>query len=103
MAKIPVRDCCCEDWPCCEHADNYALTGQDALDVCCPHCGCSECHGLCLEDHFDDEPWEDVDESMDGDHETGLASAGLGTDEDYEHYLYDETPLGMEYDGFYDF
>ena len=25
----------------------------------------------------------DMDESMDGDHESGLASAGFGTDEDY--------------------
>lgn len=29
---------------------------------------------------------EDYDESMDGDHETGLASAGYGTDEDYGYY-----------------
>jgi len=28
----------------------------------------------------------DVDESMDGDHESGLASAGFGTDEDYGYY-----------------
>jgi hypothetical protein len=32
----------------------------------------------------------DCDESMDGDHETGLASAGYGTDEDYGCYG-DET------------
>lgn len=30
------------------------------------------------------EQWED--ESMDGDHESGLASAGFGTDEDYGYY-----------------
>jgi hypothetical protein len=29
--------------------------------------------------------FDDMDESMDGDHESGLASAGFGTDEDYEH------------------
>jgi len=28
----------------------------------------------------------DVDESMDGDHESALASAGFGTDEDYGYY-----------------
>jgi hypothetical protein len=28
----------------------------------------------------------DYDDSMDGDHESGLASAGWGTDEDYGHY-----------------
>jgi len=29
--------------------------------------------------------FDDVDESMDGDAESALASAGFGTDEDYEH------------------
>jgi hypothetical protein len=28
----------------------------------------------------------DIDDSMDGDHETALASAGWGTDEDYGYY-----------------
>ena len=29
---------------------------------------------------------DDYDDSMDGDHESGLASCGWGTDEDYGHY-----------------
>jgi len=29
---------------------------------------------------------EDIDDSMDGDHESGLASCGWGTDEDYGYY-----------------
>lgn len=29
--------------------------------------------------------FDDMDESMDGDHGSALASAGFGTDEDYEH------------------
>lgn len=33
---------------------------------------------------------DDFDDSMDGDHESGLASAGWGTDEDYEHNLIDD-------------
>jgi hypothetical protein len=34
-----------------------------------------------------DEAWsDDVDDSMDGDHESGLASCGWGTDEDYGYY-----------------
>jgi hypothetical protein len=33
---------------------------------------------------------EDYDDSMDGDHESGLASAGWGTDEDYGYYGGDE-------------
>jgi len=28
-----------------------------------------------------------------------LASAGMGTDEDYAHYLFDETPMGEQYGG----
>jgi hypothetical protein len=38
-------------------------------------------------DDFDDfHDGEDYDDSMDGDHESGLASAGWGTDEDYGYY-----------------
>ena len=39
------------------------------------------------DDHYDRYNGEDVmmDESMDGDHGSALASAGFGTDEDYEH------------------
>lgn len=29
---------------------------------------------------------EDFDDSMDGDHDSAMASAGWGTDEDYGHY-----------------
>ena len=35
------------------------------------------------EDNYCD---EHCDESMDGDHESGLASAGWGTDEDYGYF-----------------
>jgi hypothetical protein len=45
----------------------------------------------------DDDTWEDeegdfddYDDSMDGDHESALASAGWGTDEDYGYYGEDE-------------
>ena len=39
---------------------------------------------------FMDEEDEDYDDSMDGDHETALASAGWGTDEDYGSHGGDE-------------
>jgi hypothetical protein len=40
-----------------------------------------------FEENDEDEEWsDDYDDSMDGDHESGLASAGWGTDEDYGHY-----------------
>jgi len=60
--------------------------------------------------HFDDfegdvtredleNDWDDsYDDSMDGDHESGLASAGWGTDEDYGYYG-DDTAMSDYYDG----
>lgn len=34
-----------------------------------------------------EDSWDDsYDDSMDGDHESGLSSAGWGTDEDYGYY-----------------
>ncbi len=54
MARYRVRDCGCIDWPCCEHADNFALTDEDAADCCCPYCGDPECFGQC-EDQYPDE------------------------------------------------
>lgn len=35
---------------------------------------------------FYDAVEDDYDDPMDGDHESGLASAGFGTDEDYGYY-----------------
>ena len=43
-------------------------------------------HGLRL----DDEEQEDYDDSMDGDFDSAMASAGFGTDEDYGCYGGDE-------------
>ena len=40
-----------------------------------------------LQGEYDgDSPDEEYDDSMDGDHESALASAGWGTDEDYGYY-----------------
>jgi hypothetical protein len=36
----------------------------------------------------DDEPNDEPNEDMDGDFDSGMASAGFGTDEDYNHYDY---------------
>jgi hypothetical protein len=45
----------------------------------------------------EDEEWaDDYDDSMDGDHESGLASAGWGTDEDYGYYG-EDTYYGEDY------
>lgn len=45
------------------------------------------------EDCYDED--EDCDDSMDGDMESGLASAGWGVDESYEH----DTPMYEDYYG----
>lgn len=38
------------------------------------------------ESEDEDAPPDDIDDSMDGDHQSALASAGWGTDEDYGGY-----------------
>lgn len=40
--------------------------------------------------NYDPSDEDNYDDSMDGDHESGLASAGWGTDEDYGCYGNDE-------------
>ena len=70
-----------EDWPCCGCGDD--LEQFDDGDFCQ---GCGEPESYCVCDQIDegdDEDNCDGDESMDGDHESGLASAGFGVDEDY--------------------
>lgn len=51
----------------------------------CPECGRPECDGTCADDSR-----MYPGEEMDGDAASALASAGMGTDEDYEHNLCDE-------------
>lgn len=53
-----------------------------------------------LNDHEDDfDDFEDYyDESMDGDHDSAMESAGWGTDEDYGYYG-DDTPMFDDYYG----
>jgi len=82
-----------EDCVCCEvyleqRADDRAASDRDERfeewgewdeeEHDCEEQGCDE------EDEWED--GSDIDESMDGDHESGLASAGYGTDEDYGDY-----------------
>lgn len=62
--------------------------GQDSLIN--PWTDCDYCNGMGCEDCQDEDEddtecldSEDYDDSMDGDHESGLASAGWGTDESY--------------------
>lgn len=93
----------CEDFPCCGHESGCCPTFVDGeqMDMRCT-CGASVPLGsrssicdACFDEMNEDEPEhesddEDYDDSMDGDHESGLASAGWGTDEDYGCYGGDE-------------
>lgn len=87
----------CEDFPACGHEAGCCPRFENGIqmDMVCV-CGrrlpvdnpvsiCKDCLGDGCE--FDD--------SMDGDHESGLASAGWGTDEDYQH----DTPMYEDYYG----
>tara|TARA_R110002020_G_scaffold354665_1_gene567397 strand:- start:180 stop:404 length:225 start_codon:yes stop_codon:yes gene_type:complete len=43
-------------------------------------------HETNSEDWYVQEDYDDYDDGMDGDHQSALASAGWGTDEDYGYY-----------------
>lgn len=34
MAAFPIKDCDCEDFPCCEHADNFPSEEPEYCDLC---------------------------------------------------------------------
>lgn len=54
--RTPTKDCDCEDFPCCEHADNFP---EDEL-AWCDMCGVHH-QGDCWEEPELDE-WEDDEE-----------------------------------------
>lgn len=68
-----------------EEHEEYQDYLDQQMEPSCPVCGLCTCDGSCdlgPEDDIDPEP----DESMDGDFDSAMASAGLGTDEDYGYY-----------------
>jgi len=104
----------CEDFPACGHemgcCPDFDESGRQLNMVCV--CGAklpvdarySICDS-CMRDEDDPDQWDDeefeddeFDESMDGDHESGLASAGFGTDEDYGHYGGEDSWLDGSYE-----
>lgn len=63
---IPTKDCQCEDFPCCEHADNFPVDDNPAMYYC-DMCGFSHV-GDCPDD-FEDEvsrDFSDDDEFFSG-------------------------------------
>ena len=68
------------------HWAEYGITTSEQLDEYLDDCA-SEAQKDFMDESFASQYDEDeVDESVDGDHESGLASAGFGTDEDYGYY-----------------
>lgn len=85
----------CEDFPCCGHeagcCPDFDASGRQLNMICV--CGailpvdhhgslCDDCD--CEDDDFPFlEELPDFNEDMDGDFDSGMTSAGFGTDEDY--------------------
>lgn len=83
MAKL-TSPCHHEDYPCCGCGGVEVLTGQDALDAFWESK---------LEEDFDGPEDNFTDAEADAD---TLASAGMGTDEDYGCY---DTPMAEDMGG----
>lgn len=88
----------CEDYPCCGHEDGCCPDYDESGNQLNMRCTCGAVLPLnnryslcdsCLRDgdeefyEDDDDDEEDFDDSMDGDFDSGMTSAGFGTDEDY--------------------
>lgn len=94
----------CEDWPCCGHESGccpaFDAFGRQLYMVCT--CGkqlpLNNKYSICDTCMKNANDSEEYGEDMDGDHESGLASAGFGTDEDYGHYG-EDTPMFDDYYG----
>jgi hypothetical protein len=77
----------------CQSCDTCTACGQEHFDVCGHEPGCPYGDDVVHESDFDaclpvstpgnNDGYVEPDDPMDGDHESALASAGFGTDEDY--------------------
>ena len=58
----PIQDCKCEDFPCCEHADNYPAEPQ-YCDMCGYNYMTVTCSCVDVEENYDDDEgtWDDED------------------------------------------
>ncbi len=68
----------------CRHCDADSAVENSEGEPICTLCGANVVEPL--EDDGNDEYCDDCDDGMDGDAESALASAGLGTDESYGFY-----------------
>lgn len=53
---LPIKDCNCEDFPCCEHADNYPAEPEY-----CDVCGYTYYTAVCK---FCEAPYDDEDDEL---------------------------------------
>ena len=63
--------------------DNYYDGAVDTAPGLATMIGTGQTEQEAIDDLFEQMADDDYDDSMDGDHESALASAGWGTDEDY--------------------
>lgn len=56
VSSRSVRDCDCEDYPCCGHTDNIPF---DNADLYCGICGMSHYEVDCPDDGLDDDEEEE--------------------------------------------
>ena len=79
-----------EDFPCCG-CDDGRMSDEAAFEM-----EEAEANEYFDEMEDDGEEFDDCDESMDGDFDSAMASAGYGTDEDYGGYDGMDYDFGME-------
>ena len=73
------------------HVPMCVMCGEQEVTIVVNSAGSGYCSTECEASYneVDAEPFEEdcePDESMDGDFDSGMASAGFGTDEDYGYY-----------------
>lgn len=72
---------------CRECSGNVEAEVDSPITDPCDSCGELECYcGENMDCYDDVEPPPEYDDSMDGDFDSGMASAGWGTDESYEDF-----------------
>lgn len=67
--------------PHCNNSNHMFVSVNNPNEFLCNYCDVRfDADGEIIFDH------DSIDESMDGDHDSAMASAGFGTDEDYGFY-----------------
>lgn len=78
----PIKDCQCEDFPCCEHADNFP--NEDPMAYYCDICGFSHSPNDCPDDGYYEEDYDEDDESPFDDPPTNSVAALISAAKEYD-------------------